>query len=68
MIYGRKFGTSLTMDVFRPARDANGAAVILVISGNGLKTLDAFGLALDEPIAPTFSAFEQWWTVRGGAA
>jgi hypothetical protein len=39
-----------------------------VISGNGLKTLDAFGLTLDEPIAPTFSAFEQWWSARGGAA
>jgi threonine synthase len=42
--------------------------VVLVISGNGLKTLDAFGLTLDEPIAPTFSAFEQWWSARGGAA
>ena len=32
-IYGRKFGTALTMDVFTPVKGANGAAVILVISG-----------------------------------
>jgi threonine synthase len=40
--------------------------VVLVISGNGLKTLDVLQRNLDEPIAPTFSAFEQWWTARGG--
>jgi acetyl esterase/lipase len=32
VIYGRKFGTALTLDVFEPAQK-NGAAVILVISG-----------------------------------
>jgi threonine synthase len=42
--------------------------VVLVISGNGLKTLDVLQRNLDEPIAPTFSAFEQWWTARGGLA
>jgi threonine synthase len=38
--------------------------VVLVISGNGLKTLDAFEVPLDDPIAPTFSAFESWWDAR----
>lgn len=33
VIYGRKFGTALTMDVVRPARNANGAAVIFIVSG-----------------------------------
>ena len=33
VIYGRKFGTALTMDVFRPREDANGLGVILVVSG-----------------------------------
>ena len=33
MIYGRKFGVALTMDVFTPKKDANGAAVIFVVSG-----------------------------------
>jgi threonine synthase len=42
--------------------------VVLVISGNGLKTLDAFDITTGEPIAPTLSAFEQWWAARGGAA
>jgi len=42
--------------------------VVLVISGNGLKTLDAFDITLDEPIAPSLGAFEAWWDARGGAA
>ena len=33
MIYGRKYGTALTMDVFTPQQKANGAAAILVVSG-----------------------------------
>src|SRR5436190_2428294 len=33
VIYGRKFGTALTLDVFAPKKDANGAAVIWVVSG-----------------------------------
>src|SRR5918993_1544040 len=32
VIYGRKFGTALTMDVFTPAKP-NGLGVILVVSG-----------------------------------
>jgi threonine synthase len=42
--------------------------VVLVISGNGLKTLDAFDLPIEEPIAPTFAAFEEWWAARERAA
>src|SRR5437660_8674589 len=33
VIYGRKFGTALTLDVFTPKKDANGAAIIFVVSG-----------------------------------
>ncbi len=33
VIYGRKFGTALTMDVFRPTGKANGAAIVWVASG-----------------------------------
>ena len=33
VIYGRKFGTALTLDVFRPRREANGLGVVLVVSG-----------------------------------
>ncbi len=33
VIYGRKFGTALTMDVFTPKQNANGLGVIWCISG-----------------------------------
>src|SRR3954471_14327331 len=46
VIYGRKYGSALTLDVFRPRREANGAAVVLVISGGFFSAHDA--------IAPTF--------------
>lgn len=33
VIYGRKYGVALTLDVFKPASESNGAAVIFVVSG-----------------------------------
>jgi acetyl esterase/lipase len=33
VIYGRKFGTALTMDVFTPKENANGAAIVVAVSG-----------------------------------
>ena len=33
VVYGRKYGTALTMGVFTPKENANGAAVVWVISG-----------------------------------
>jgi acetyl esterase/lipase len=33
VIYGRKYGMALTMDVFTPKKDAKGVGVILVVSG-----------------------------------
>jgi acetyl esterase/lipase len=33
VIYGRKFGTALTMDVFTPKKQSNGAGIVLVVSG-----------------------------------
>lgn len=49
VIYGRKFGTALTMDVFTPKKDANGAAVIVVISGGWFSSHDGIttGLATE---------------------
>src|SRR5690348_12998974 len=41
VIYGRKFGTALTMDVFRPTKDANGAAIVWVMSGGWFSTHDS---------------------------
>jgi threonine synthase len=45
--------------------------VVLVITGNGLKTLDVLSpdpASLPEPIAATFAAFEDWWERSGQAA
>src|SRR5438270_1184585 len=33
VIYGRKYGTALTMDVFTPAGKTNGAAIVWCVSG-----------------------------------
>jgi len=44
--------------------------VVVVITGNGLKTLDVLAEGappLSEPIAPTFEAFEAWWGEQGEA-
>ena len=44
VIYGRKFGTALTLDVFTPKpagnKSANGAAVVLVVSGGWYSSHD----------------------------
>ena len=41
MIYGRKYGTALTMDVFTPAKDAKGIGVIMVVSGGFFSSHEA---------------------------
>jgi acetyl esterase/lipase len=33
VVYGRKFGMALTLDVFKPAGKANGAGVLCIVSG-----------------------------------
>ncbi len=50
VIYGRKYGTALTMDVFRPRRDANGAAVIMVVSGGFFSSHEAINPAFIRPL------------------
>ncbi len=44
VIYGRKFGSALTMDVFTPKTNANGAAVIWVVSGGWMSNRDHINL------------------------
>jgi acetyl esterase/lipase len=46
VIYGRKFGTALTMDVFTPKQNANGAAIIMVVSGGWISAHEAIALPL----------------------
>lgn len=41
VIYGRKFGTALTMDVLTPKHNPNGAAVVWAISGGWFSSHDS---------------------------
>src|SRR5262249_43276563 len=40
VIYGRKYGTALTLDVVTPKKNANGAAVVFVVSGGFFSSHD----------------------------
>jgi acetyl esterase/lipase len=44
VVYGRKFGTALTLDVFTPKEKANGAGIILVVSGGWFSAHEAINL------------------------
>jgi acetyl esterase/lipase len=50
VIYGRKFGTALTMDVFTPTKDANGAAAVFAVSGGWYSAHEA----IDSPFFKDF--------------
>ncbi len=50
VIYGRKYGTALTMDVFTPRRDAKGLGVVLVISGGFFSAHEAIQPAFIQPL------------------
>src|SRR5262249_57663316 len=41
VIYGRKFGTALTMDVFRPKSGGNGIGIVTVVSGGWFSAHEA---------------------------
>jgi acetyl esterase/lipase len=49
VIYGRKFGTALTMDVFAPKKNAKGMGVILVVSGGFVSSHDAIPPVFVQP-------------------
>ena len=49
VVYGRKEGMALTMDVFTPKKNANGAAVIWVVSGGWFSSHAAINPKLAEP-------------------
>jgi len=50
VIYGRKYGTALTLDVFRPGRGANGAGVVLIVSGGFFSSHEAVSPLLVSPL------------------
>lgn len=49
VIYGRKFGLAMTMDVFTPKKDANGVGLIAVVSGGWYSGSDAINPAFYQP-------------------
>ncbi len=58
VIYGRKFGTALTMDVFTPKQGSNGGAVILCISGGWVSDHDKIQpLFVSELLKHGYTAF-----------
>jgi acetyl esterase/lipase len=52
VIYGRKYGTALTMDVFKPKTDANGVGVVFVVSGGWYSDHNGIGGAIPLYIKP----------------
>jgi acetyl esterase/lipase len=51
VIYGRKVGTALTMDIFTPVTHAKGIGVIMVVSGGFRSSHDGIKPALVAPLA-----------------
>jgi acetyl esterase/lipase len=51
VIYGRKLGTALTMDVFTPMKDAKGIGVVLVVSGGFHSSHDGIKPAFIKPLS-----------------
>ena len=43
LIYGRKYGLALTLNVFRPSENPNGLGIVFVISGGWFSTHEAAG-------------------------
>jgi acetyl esterase/lipase len=50
VIYGRKHGTALTMDIFTPKKDAKGLGVIFVVSGGFRSSHEAILPAFVRPL------------------
>jgi acetyl esterase/lipase len=49
VIYARKYGTALTMDIFTP-KNPNGAAIIMVVSGGFFSSHEAINPAMAKPL------------------
>jgi acetyl esterase/lipase len=61
VIYGRKYGVALTMNVFSPAKDANGAGIVWVVSGGWVS---AHEIARPEfPFSPANELVKRGYTV-----
>lgn len=61
VIYGRKYGLALTMDVFTPTKAANGAGVVWIISGGWFSRPEAILPAA--PFSPVNDLIGRGYTV-----
>jgi acetyl esterase/lipase len=52
VIYGRKFGTALTLDVFTPKQDSNGAGLVFVVSGGWFSAHEVIDSPFIKPMIP----------------
>ena len=50
VIYGRKYGTALTLDVFTPAKQPNGIGIIFVVSGGFFSSHEAVNPSFMQPL------------------
>jgi acetyl esterase/lipase len=50
VIYGRKFGVALTMDVFQPLKTNNGIGIALMVSGGWFSSHDSINPAMFQPL------------------
>ncbi len=62
VIYGRKAGAALTMDVFTPKKDAKGIAIVYIVSAGWVTKqfmidLPLFSLFIDEPVKRGYTLF-----------
>lgn len=58
VVYGRKFGTALTMDVFTPKSHQNGIGIIWVVSGGWFSNHDAINPApINELLSRGYTVF-----------
>jgi acetyl esterase/lipase len=62
IIYGRKAGVALTMDVFTPKKDAKGVGLFYLVSGGWISNramIDSpwFALFIDEPVKRGYTLF-----------
>jgi acetyl esterase/lipase len=62
VIYGRRSGAALTMDVFTPKKDAKGIAIVYLVSAGwvtkqSMIDLPLFSLFIDEPVKRGYTLF-----------
>lgn len=59
VVYGKKYGMALTMDVFRPTEKPNGAAVVVMMSGGWVSSQDMLKITpiFDEPLKRGYTVF-----------